>query len=307
VDLAGLLDGYSYIHRSIVAAPDGRLYVGATWVCGAGAPVEVSGPLPAGNFVGALALLRWFGRFVTSCRIIVREPDGLWRLLADHPYISVDLAWDTARGRLLRVSQGGITCPAASCEARLVPPFAGFVHALAVGPGGELLSSDGDGGLLLLDSKGDRIRLGSLEDDTGKIRAAPGIDGLVAAGPHHLVGGTRNLARPFVVDLRGPSLRVLPPSAAAPRASAFCRLPDGKVLFATGVGHVELFRLDPEESAPEPLGVLAAEGIGCHHVHDLAVTADGRILAGEFFPLDVRDPPWPKRECYLWEIDLTGA
>jgi len=221
----GLLRDYSYVHRSVVSAPDGRLFVGATWIAGIDPTRDRPRPFSSGNFIAALALVRWFGRMLASCRILCRQTDGSWSKVADRRHMSVDLAWDADSGRLLRWSPLGVTTVEEGSESTVLKPLKGFVHQLAVGPGGEHLLADEEGGLYLQQPRSLRIRLGSLEDEIGRSRAAPGIDGLIAAGPHHFVGGTRNCARPFVVDLRVPSLRLLAALPTGPRWSGRCKPP----------------------------------------------------------------------------------
>lgn len=300
---AAHLEGYSYVHRSLVAAPDGRVYAGVTWVAGVkpaqGKPV----PFSPGGFGAVLSMMRWFGGMLSSCRILRRESDGTWAPFADGRTMSADLHWDPVRQKLLRLSARGVSAFAEDGSEDLVAPtMKGFVHELATGPRGEIVMTDPDGHVYLVDRKLGKVQLGNLDDEGDDPRAAPGIDGLVAVGEHFLVGGSRNRARPFVIDLRVPALSVLPPCSTGPRASAFAAAKDGTVLFAAGVGTVGIYRLNPERGEVTTLGKLSADGVACHHLHDILVLPDGRIFGGEFFPLDVPRPPWPDRECLLWEI-----
>ena len=298
------LSGYSYIHRSLVPAPDGRLYCGVSWVLGAAPKPTKPTPLSPGGFGAVLAMVRYLGGLLSTCRILYRESDGSWHRLADGKTMSADLHWDPTRRKLLRLSAQGISgFGETGVEEMIAPTLKGFVHELCVGPGGELVQVDDEGDCFLLDASAkNKVKLGSLQDTSEDAHAAPGIDALVAVGPHLLVGGTRNRARPFVIDLRVPSLQLLPPVPTAPRASAFAVSPSGKVYFAAGVGEVGLYALDPEKSTVEAIGRIAADGVPCHHLHDLVITQDGRLFGGEFFPLDVPRPPWPDRPCYLWEM-----
>jgi hypothetical protein len=304
---APLLKGYSYVHRSIVPAPDGRVYVGVTWVAsvkpGRGRPV----PFSPGAFGAVFSMMRFFGGMLSQCRILRREADGTWATFADGKGMSGDLHWDPVRRQLMRLTAKGVMAFAEDGRESLVAPsMKGFVHEMVTGPKGELILTDAEGNVYLVDQQGGKIKLGNLEDEGGEDKAAPGIDGIVRVGEHFLVGGTRNRARPFVIDLRVPSLQLLPPCPTAPRASAFAVAPDGTVLFAAGVGTVGIYRIDPARAEVTALGKLVANGVACHHLHDLVVVPDGRIFGGEFYPLDVPKPPWPDRECLLWEI-VPGA
>ena len=69
-----------------------------------------------------------------------------------------------------------------------------------------------------------------------------------------------------------------------------------------GVGEVGLYRIEPASNTVESVGRTCTEDVGCHHIHDLVWTPDGRLWGGEFYPLDVPEPPWPNRPCRLWEI-----
>ena len=298
------LEGWSYVHRSLVPMLDGRLYLGASWVFGAKPRPEKPGPLSPGGFGAVLGLVRWMGGLLSKCKVMVRETDGTWKPFAEARTMAADLAWDAVRRRLLRLSARGVTAFSedGKTEELVAASPGGFSHGLALGPAGELVLVDGQGVAYLQDVKGGRIKLGSLADDDATARATPGIDALVRVGDHFLVGGTRNRVRPFVIDLRVPALRVLPPVQTGPRASAFAVSQSGKVYFAAGVGNVGLYRLDPEQGSVDALGQVTANGVACHHLHDLVVTADGRLFGGEFYPLDVPQPPWPERDCYLWEM-----
>lgn len=301
--VSDMLAGYSYVHRSMVAAPDGSVYAGVSWLRGIKPREDRPVPFSPGGFNVVLTMMRFFGRFLSGFRVLRRSPEGVWGPFADGSLMSADLHWDACRNKLTRLSVRGVSEFSETGHESLVHrSMKGFIHELATGPRGEVVLSDPDGDVFLIDAKGQRIKLGSVEDSADDAHAAPGIDGLIAAGPHFLVGGTRNRARPFIIDLRVPSMQLLPPVPTAPRASAFALGPDGRVTFAAGVGNVGLYRLDPERAEVTTLGKLTWESTGCHHLHDLVVTADGRIFGGEFFPLDVPKPPWPDRECYLWEI-----
>lgn len=298
------LKGWSYVHHSVVPMLDGRVYLGVSWVLGAKPRPTKPGPLSPGAFGAVLGAVRWLGGLLSKCKIMVRETDGTWKPFAEGPSMCADLAWDAVRGRLLRLNARGIHAFAAdgASESVVAASMNGFAHQLTVGPRGELILVDQQGNAHLQDPKGARLKLGSLGDDDAQALAAPGIDALVRVGDHFLVGGTRNRVRPFVIDLRVPALRVLPPVQTGPRASAFAVSTSGKVYFAAGVGQVGLYRLDPESGDVESLGPVVANGVPCHHLHDLVITRDGRLFGGEFYPLDVPRPPWPSRDCYLWEM-----
>ncbi len=132
----------------------------------------------------------------------------------------------------------------------------------------------------------------------------PGVDGLAYSGGRYLVGGSRNRARPFIIDLQSRKLTLLPPVATGPRASGLAEAADGAVWMAAGVGEVGLYRIDPVAGTVEHRGVLRTAEARCHHIHDLAFTPDGRLWAGEFYPLDVPEPAPPARPCREWEIEL---
>lgn len=303
------LEGWSYVHHSVVPTLDGRVYLGASWVLGAKPRPTKPGPLSPGAFGAVLGAVKWLGGLLSRCKVMVRETDGTWKPFAEGPSMCADLAWDAVRRRLLRLNARGIWAFSedGAREELVAAPMNGFAHQLAVGPRGELVLVDAQGDAHLQYTDGKRLKLGSLGDADASAMAAPGIDALVRVGDHYLVGGTRNRVRPFVIDLRVPALRVLPPVETGPRASAFAVSSSGKVYFAAGVGKVGLYRLDPELSTVESLGQVVANGVACHHLHDLAITPDGRLFGGEFYPLDVPTPPWPSRDCYLWEMGPVPA
>ena len=73
--------------------------------------------------------------------------------------------------------------------------------------------------------------------------------------------------------------------------------PDGAAYGVTGrEGQCEVIRFDPETETYELMGAVADGETRCWQVHDVAVTADGTIYAGE------NDSPY--RSGYLWEIRL---
>ncbi|MBI2891127.1 MAG: hypothetical protein HYY13_10135 [Nitrospirae bacterium] len=307
----GHLRGCSYIHRSLVVAADGSLYVAANRLPSLwpqpGRRMSARA-LPPRLFQAGLRLLmtaQKIGERISSSRIVRRHADGHWERYADVRMFSIDLAWDASRGQILRLSPKGVTVPEPSgTESTLLPSAKGFVHELAVGPGGELVTSDANGIVFVADAKGTRVQVGNIEDLGSDRRAAPGIDGLLFVPPGLLVGGTRNRARPFVLDLNDRRLHLLEPLSVAPRASAFCSTPAGRVFFVAGVGRAVLYELDVMQRRVRECAALEANGIVCHHIHDLVSLPDGRLFAGEFFPLDVTEPPWPSRDCMLWEIRL---
>lgn len=303
-DIEGLFAGYSYVHRSIVPAPDGSLFVGATWLMGIQPTGERPKPFKPGGFSAVLTVMRWLGSMLSSCRIIKRSPSGEWSKVADARYMSADLLWDDRKSRLLRLMPRGLMAHGDEGESLVAPSQGGFVHQAAMGAQGQTLGCNDDGIVFLRNEDGRQLRLGDLGDVSSSQRAAPGIDGLIRVGEHHLVGGTRNRARPFVVDLRAPSLTVLQPLPTAPRLSALAAGPDGKVYFASGVGKVGLYQLDVQSLQVRPLMALEAMTGLCHHIHDMVCLPDGRIFMGEFYPLDVPEPPWPNRPCALWEVSL---
>lgn len=73
--------------------------------------------------------------------------------------------------------------------------------------------------------------------------------------------------------------------------------PDGAAYGVTGRdGQCEVIRFDPETEKYELLGPVAEGDVRCWQVHDVAVTPDGTIYAGE------NDTPY--RSGYLWEIQI---
>lgn len=300
-----LTSGYSYVHRSVVARPDGTVNVGLTWVMGIkpkGRPPQPFSPHGFGRVIG---FMRRMGNFFAGCRILERDRAGRWSKVRDGRFMSVDLVWDGPRERLLRLTPRGANQIDSHGETPVFHAAEGFVHKLAISGSGQGLFSDDAGDAWIHDPHRGRIPLGSLRDVAapGHAQAVPGIDGAIALGSHYFVGGTRNHARPFVVDLRNHTLTLLGPTATAPRLSAITAAPDGSAYLASGVGRVELHRLDPGPARVTSLGQLQTPDHPCHHLHDLVQAPDGRLFGGEFFPLDVPDPPWPSRECQLWEIE----
>ncbi|MBI2060849.1 MAG: hypothetical protein HYT87_13865 [Nitrospirae bacterium] len=302
----GLLKGAIYIHRSIVETPDGETYVAATRMMGGGLYMARAhrGPFSTRSFLTLFASARWFGRRFMSACLIKRDAAGQWELVGKYPFLQIDLSWDAPRKRFVRLSPDGILfIDDQGRSAGSIPSLKGFVHQACAGPQGDVLLSDTRGDAFLMDSSGRSERLGSLEDGFVGESAAPGIDGLVFAPPHYLVGGTRNRARLFVVDLERRTLRLLPSGHASTRASGLCVGAKGEVYAATGVGKVDLVRIDPASAKVDVLGRISANGVDCHHLHDLAC-AGGKIIGGEFYPFDVARPPWPKRDCLLWEMEV---
>lgn len=73
--------------------------------------------------------------------------------------------------------------------------------------------------------------------------------------------------------------------------------PDSAAYGVTGRdGKCEVIRFDPKSEKYELLGPVADGKIKCWQIHDIAVTSDGTIYAGE------NDNPY--RSSYLWEIQL---
>jgi hypothetical protein len=73
--------------------------------------------------------------------------------------------------------------------------------------------------------------------------------------------------------------------------------PDGAAYGVTGRdGQCEVIRFDPETEEYELIGPVADGDVRCWQVHDVAVTPDGTIYAGE------NDTPY--RSGYLWEIKI---
>lgn len=73
--------------------------------------------------------------------------------------------------------------------------------------------------------------------------------------------------------------------------------PDGAAYGVTGRdGRCEVIRFDPERENYELIGPVADGDLHCWQVHDVAVTPDGTIYAGE------NDTPY--RSGYLWEIKI---
>jgi sugar lactone lactonase YvrE len=73
--------------------------------------------------------------------------------------------------------------------------------------------------------------------------------------------------------------------------------PDGAAYGVTGrEGRCEVIRFDPRTETYELLGPVVDGGLACWQVHDVAVTPDAVLYAGE------NDNPY--RSGYLWEIAL---
>jgi hypothetical protein len=73
--------------------------------------------------------------------------------------------------------------------------------------------------------------------------------------------------------------------------------PDGAAYGVTGRdGKCEVIRFDPDRESYELLGPVSDGTIDCWQVHDVSVTPDGTIYAGE--------NDCPNRSGYLWEIRL---
>jgi len=304
--LGDLSSGYSYIHRSIVVDGE-RLFVGLTWILGVKPDGVRPNPLTPTLFAKLLGFLRWTGFLIARSRVLEREDDGRWKVVRNGPFMSIDLA--SHQERLYRLSPKGVVEVSYSGEGVIVPSRGGFVHALEIGPAGEVLVSDSTGEVSLQTDKVRHI-LGNLKDiGTGLThdpkRATPGIDGITCVGDRYLIGASRNKARPFIVDIEQMSWRLLSGLAHAPRASAVVAASATSAFIASGVGRVGLYRIHADRgdaTAIESLGEIESDGTRCHHLHDLVVWPDGRIFGGEFFPLDVPEPPWPDRPCKLWEI-----
>lgn len=299
-----LTAGYSYVHRSIVPRLDGTVNIGLTWVMGIKPRGRPPQPFSPGAFARVINVSRVIGSLMTGCRILERAPSGVWSKVRDGRFMSIDLLWDAPRERLLRLMPRGVNQIDASGETTLFPAIDGFVHELAMTPGGQTFLSDGTGNLWLTDPHHGRISLGPLDDLDGTEKAMPGVDGLIHLPPRYMVGGTRNRARPFVIDLETSRLTLLDPTPSAPRASALAASTDGTAYMASGVGTVELHRIHPDPARVETLGRIQTADFPCHHLHDMVQTPDGRLFGGEFYPLDVPHPPWPERDCVLWEIEL---
>jgi len=122
------------------------------------------------------------------------------------------------------------------------------------------------------------------------------VEGLFNLGPDRLFagGGNGSLYRVDMDSGRGTYLGT--PIEDRPSRLASLRLgPDGYAYGVTGrEGRCEVLRFDPATERWELLGELVDGQARCWQVHDVAVTADGTLFAGE------NDNP--HRSGYLWEI-----
>jgi len=90
---------------------------------------------------------------------------------------------------------------------------------------------------------------------------------------------------------------VTPIAGRRSRLASMALGPDGMAYGVTGRdGQCEVLRFDPRTEKHELLGAVADGDDRCWQVHDVAVTSDGVLYAGEN---DV-----PHRSGYLWEIEL---
>ncbi len=69
-NVGNLIGGYSYIHRSIVPAPDGHVYAAATWILGLEPGAGKPKPFSPGGFASAIGKLQQIGAAISSHRII---------------------------------------------------------------------------------------------------------------------------------------------------------------------------------------------------------------------------------------------
>ena len=124
------------------------------------------------------------------------------------------------------------------------------------------------------------------------------VEGLFSLGPDRLYasGGNGSLYR--VDPDTGRAGYLGTPIADRPSRLASLRLgPDGLAYGITGrAGRCEVIRFDPATEGWELLGSVESGGHRCWQVHDVAMTADGTIYAGE------NDNPF--RSSYLWEVVL---
>jgi hypothetical protein len=124
------------------------------------------------------------------------------------------------------------------------------------------------------------------------------VEGLFHLGQDCLYasGGNGSLYR--VATETGMGTYLGTPVAGRPSRLASLRLgPDGAAYGVTGRdGRCEVIRFDPRTEKYELLGPVVDGDLACWQVHDVAVTADGVLYAGE------NDNPY--RSSYLWEIVL---
>ena len=124
------------------------------------------------------------------------------------------------------------------------------------------------------------------------------VEGLfnLGAGCIHASAGNGSLYR---VDTRtGQGKYLGTPISDRPSRLASMRLaPDGKAYGVAGrAGNCEVICFDPRTETYELLGPVADGHEACWQVHDLSITPDGTLYAGE------NDNP--RRSGYLWEIRL---
>lgn len=124
------------------------------------------------------------------------------------------------------------------------------------------------------------------------------LDGLFnfGGGVLHATGGNGSLYR--IDPSNGRAELLGTPVADRPsRLSSMALAADGAAYGVTGGrGHCEVIRFDPRTGEYRLLGAVAAEGVDCWQIHDVAVTPDGSLYACE------NDNPY--RSSYLWEIQL---
>ena len=301
--LAPLTKGFSYVHRSI-AIEEESVTIGLTKVLGIRPGGIRPVPVSSRSFSLIFKLLSWVGPLIGSCRIVQRKTGGSWHKVSTGSLLSIDICPSDDPGSYYRLSPKGIYRIENGLDRLVLPGRGGFVHRLQMGPKDSFIISDPKGGLFLASPSDKPVFLTQMDDRTETDQATPGVDGIALVQNRWFVGGSRNRASLFVVDLKTKSLKWLEEIEHRPRASAFVAS-NGDAYVATGVGKVGLYRIGPEKGTIEKLGTLVSEdGIQCHHLHDLVISEDGRIWGGEFFPIDVAHPPWPKRSCRLWEIEL---
>jgi hypothetical protein len=81
------------------------------------------------------------------------------------------------------------------------------------------------------------------------------------------------------------------------RLASLCLGPDGAAYGVTGRdGECEVIRFDPRTDKYDLIGPVIDGDARCWQVHDVAMTRDGTLYAGE------NDNPY--RSSYLWEITL---
>lgn len=301
-----------YIHRSMLTDSYGVTFAGATWVSPDPHEPDQPGKLPAGMTLVQGPFLQRLVRdsavedlAVTHGRVARRNDDGSWELAGLCPGLCSDLAWDPAAERMLRLSPRGIS-EALGTSAPILCHLPGFIHQLAVSSDGRILMSDEESVLWLYDGPAFERRraVGRVEDfNDGPNKATPGIDACLYIAEHNcFVGGTRNLAKLFVFYLDNHELVQFDVAPYQPRLTAITVSDDGMIYFAAGVGNVCLFRFDLRSQAVLQLGEVVHDSVRCHHIHDLVMTNDGRLFAGESYPLDVFEPRRPDRPPFLWEI-----